>query len=663
MSEVGAGLTRARGAYPERGVDEERGLDRLVRDLLGQLKRLRGGRVARHRRIVELVEAHGSRFAGLSDEELGWQARSLRPELRAGGLTPARVAESFALVREVAGRRLEMRHFDVQLIGGWVLLNGMVAEMATGEGKTLTATLPACTLALAGVPVHVITVNDYLARRDAAWMAPVYEALGLSVGVVAQGMDLEQRRQAYRCDVTYCTNKELVFDYLRDRLDLGRRPGPIRSRLERLGGKAGRVERLRLRGLYFAIVDEADSVLIDEARTPLIISGPGDNSFEAEVYRQALELSEGLESGRDYYVDFANRTVELREAAGERLETLAEPLHGFWTGKRRREELVRLALTARHLFHRDKHYVVRDGKVQIVDEYTGRIMPDRSWEYGLHQLIETKEQCDVTTQTEVLGRISYQKFFRRYLALSGMTGTAREAAGELWSVYRLEVAAVPTNKPMRLRGLRTRIFRTADEKWAAIVARIGELHDRGRPVLVGTRTVAASEHLAELLAAAGLESRVLNALQDRHEAEIVAAAGRRGQITVATNMAGRGTDIKLESGIAELGGLHVIATELHDAGRIDRQLFGRCGRQGDPGSFEAFASLQDELLRAYPRRVLGLLPRRWVGTGNPAGRLLARLLFRRAQRAAERSHFAMRRDLLKLDDSLERALAFAGRGE
>lgn len=651
------------GFYPERRAPDESALERMVVSALGHVWRIHRSRFSRFQAVVPAVERAAGAYSAMNDQELSWQARGLRLELRASGLGIEGVGKVFALVRELSSRRLRMRHFDVQLIGGWVLLQGMVAEMNAGEGKTLTATLPAAAMALAGVPVHIVTVNDYLAQRDAAWMGPLYEALGLTVGTVAQGAGLDERRRAYRCDITYCTNKEIVFDYLRDRLEIGRRPGEIQAHLDRVYGDAGRLRRVRLRGLFYGLVDEADSVLIDEARTPLIIAGQGDNPYETAVYRQALELSEQLGEGDEYKVDFARRVVDLEEAGKQRLEALCRPLGGFWTGRLRSEELIRKALTARLLFHKDRHYVVKGGKVQIVDEYTGRIMESRSWEGGLHQLIEVKEGCDVTVQNETLGRISYQRFFRRYLALAGMTGTAREATRELWSVYRLQVVSVPTNRPIQRRGLPMRVFRTAEEKWDAVVARIAETHSRGRPVLVGTRTVADSERLSRLLAEAGLECRVLNALQDEYEASIVAQAGRLGQITVATNMAGRGTDIKLTPEVQELGGLHVIATERHDAGRIDRQLFGRCGRQGDPGTYEAFVSLEDEILKAHPTKGAGLLGPRGFGPDSAAGKWLGRILFGRAQRAAETSHFLMRRDLLKIDESLDSSLAFSGRGE
>ncbi len=663
MSSVAQARRNVHGLYPEKTGPEETGLDRAMVTALGHLGRLGSTRLSRFRRIVQQAHRHRAEFESLSEEELAWQVPAVRTALRSEGFTPEVAGRAFALIREVAGQQLGERHYDVQLMGGWVLLNGMVAEMATGEGKTLTATLPACTAALAGIPVHIITVNDYLAQRDAEWMGPIYRAMGLKVGAITHDMTPDQRRHAYRCDVTYCTNKELVFDYLRDRLELGRMPGHIRMRLEKMYKHGARVQRLRLRGLCFGIVDEADSVLIDEARTPLIISGPGDNTYEADLYREALEISKELVSGEDFSIDFPKRTVELTEHGRERLDRIGGEHGGFWSGRQRREDLVRKALTARHLFHRNKHYVVKSGEVRIVDEYTGRVMPGRSWEGGLHQLIEAKEDCHVTARTEVLARISYQRFFRRYLALAGMTGTASEASRELWSVYRLQVVAVPTEKPMIRKGLPQRLYRTADQKWDAVVKRIAELHAEGRPVLVGTRTVKDSEHLSQLLAEAGLNASVLNALQDRQEALIISCAGDPGQITVATNMAGRGTDIKITPEVAAKGGLAVIATERHDAGRIDRQLFGRCGRQGDPGTYEVFVSLEDELLESNPARIFGILPPSWADPERPLGNWLGKALFRSTQKAAERQNSYVRKTLLRVDDSLDKALAFTGVGE
>jgi preprotein translocase subunit SecA len=421
---------------------------------------------------------------------------------------------------------------------------------------------------------------------------------------------------------------------------------------------------LLLRGLHYAIVDEADSVLIDEAKTPLIISGAaGADSSEQETYRAALTLARDLELNRDFVIEGRERIIRLLPAGLGCLASRAEALGGVWIRRQWREELARQALSALHLFLKDKQYLVKDGKVQIIDEYTGRVMPDRSWEHGLHQMIEAKESCSASQRVDPLARISYQRFFRRYARLAGMTGTAHEVAGELWSVYRLATVTVPTNRPLKRQGLPTRVYRSADGKWKAIVRRIQEQQNAGRPVLVGTRSVAASEHLSQLLTARGLEHQVLNARQDRQEAEVIAGAGERCRITVATNMAGRGTDIRLPQSTRNVGGLHVIATELHEARRIDRQLFGRCGRQGDPGSYEAIISLEDELVRIYAHRwwqkLTALLPRSGDGANDWARAATLAL----AQRAAERLHYRMRRQLLKSDEQLVAALAFSGRSE
>lgn len=653
----------ARGFYPERRLHRESKLNNLAINTVGTITRLLTARSKRFQSIVDRVNAVGITLGDMREEELIDQVEKVKNNLKANGFKFDIVAQTFALIREFAGRRIGMRHFDVQLAGGWVLLNGMVAEMETGEGKTLVATLPACTAALAGIPVHIITVNDYLARRDAEWMRPIYDAFGLRVGVVTHGISIEDRRSSYRCDITYCTNKEIVFDYLKDRLLLGQQPGHIQMSLEKLYSDDARLNQLILRGLSFAIVDEADSILIDEARTPLIISGPVDNTNEKLVYQQVLELTNKLNVDEDYTLDVAKRTLELTEQGKLHLKELVQPLGGLWMAKKQREGLVRQALTAKHLFTRDREYIVKDNKVQIVDEYTGRVMADRSWEQGLHQLIEAKEGCNITIQNETLARISYQRFFRRYHHLAGMTGTAREVANELWSVYRVKVVTIPTNKPLVRLARPYRIYRKSEEKWSKVVEGIAQLHKQGRPVLIGTRSVETSEHLSKLLTEAGLPHHVLNARQDKEEAEIIAQAGQKAQITVATNMAGRGTDIALGSGVKELGGLHVIATELHDAKRIDRQLFGRSGRQGDPGSFEAIVSLEDNLFAGYLDRTLGRTTGRWIITDSVFGRWIRKIFAIYVQRSIQRRHFHIRRDLLKFDESLESAIAFSGRGE
>ena len=640
--------------YPERAESREGRLDRLV----SAARYFTGGAGTGRKQLARIVAATDAAAAGLealSDAQLAERAAELRPRLRRAGFRDlALAAESFALVREAAARTIGQRHFDVQLIGGWAMLNGMLAEMETGEGKTITATLTAATAAVAGRSVHVVTVNDYLAERDAGTMGPVFRALGLSVGCVKQGMDPESRRAAYRSDVTYCSNKEIAFDYLRDRMVLGGKPRAIAMKMDALSG-AGAGQRLLLRGLQFAIVDEADSVLVDEARTPLILSTEAKQTQEETLHEQALGLARQL--GEDDYA-IRDNGVEINDAGLDRLEELCEPLSGVWHGPRRREQLVRQALSALHIFQRDKHYLVRDGKVVIIDENTGRLMPDRSWEQGLHQLIELKEGCEVTGRRETLARISYQRFFRRYVHLAGMTGTASEVAGELWAVYRLRVATIPTNKPARRVRHPDRIYGRTDLKWQAVVGSIRAQRAAGRPVLVGTRSVAASEALARELEAARIPFRLLNARQDREEAEIVARAGDPACVTVATNMAGRGTDIKLAPGIAEAGGLHVITTELNDSARIDRQLFGRCGRQGDPGSCEAILAIEEDLVASF----MPLAAERLRHLDSPP-LALGRAVFAAAQWRAERAHSRARRDLLDLDDYLGDVLAFSGVGE
>ena len=643
-----AAVFDARG-YPERDDTPAGKLEKLLTELRYLTGSVESGKRTLSK-IISAVDGHAASIASIPDKELGVRAAALRPQLRRRGFDDLElVAQAFALVREASARTTGLRHFDVQLIGGWAMLRGMIAEMDTGEGKTLTATLTAATAALAGRAVHVVTVNDYLAERDAAWMGPVYRLLGLTVGCVKQGQQPPERRAAYLCDVTYCSNKEVAFDYLRDRLVLGGKPQPLALRLGMLGG-AGAGGKLLLRGLQFAIVDEADSVLVDEARTPLILSSGSGRTQVERLHRDALEIARSLAES-DYKL--GEEGIEITDAGHETLERVGGELGGIWKGPRRREQLVRQALTALHVFERDKHYLVREGKVQIIDEYTGRLMPDRSWERGLHQLIEIKEGVEVTAERETLARISYQRFFRRYLHLCGMTGTAAEIAGELRAVYRLRVARVPTNRPSRRARRPFRYFGPAADKWQAVVEAIASRTARGQPVLVGTRSVGASEHLAKMLKERNIPFRLLNARQDRDEAEIVARAGERGCVTVATNMAGRGTDIKLAPGVPDLGGLHVVATELHDAARIDRQLYGRCGRQGDPGTYEAIVALEDDLVKTYaPLAHRKELPG-W----------LAAAVFRLAQWRAERSHSRARRDLLDLDDYLGNILAFSGRGE
>ena len=657
------------GPYAERVEPEQSRIDRFISEgyaALGARLKRKGG--AQLRRVADAVDAAAFEFAATTDAGLLAAAGRLRAELTRHGFERSIVVRAFALIRETSARRLGLRHHRSQIMGGWAMLNGGLAEMETGEGKTITALLPAVTAALAGNFVHVITVNKYLAERDAEQTRPVYEALGLTVGLVRREQSTEERIAAYGCDVAFCTNSDLVFDYLRDRMALGHRRGRARVLVNGLLDGKGRAERsLLLRGLHFVIIDEADSVLIDEAKTPLILSG-GDDKPDVERYQLALGFAGELADLVDFSVDESRNSVHLTPRGRQRLAEMvskASAADFLWQSRRARHELVEQALSALHLFQLDKHYIVADSKVQIVDEYTGRVMPDRSWERGLHQMIEAKEGCEISGQRRTQARITYQRFFRRYLRLSGMSGTVGESTGEFWAVYDLKVVRIPTHRPLRRRHLGTRLSATDAEKWKLVIERAQEMRRVGRPVLIGTRSVAASEQVSRLLSEAGLSHEVLNARQDKQEADIVAAAGQAGRITVATNMAGRGTDIKLDTEVIEAGGLHVILTEFHESARIDRQLFGRCARQGNPGTTEAIVSLQDELfLRFVAPRLQRLAG--WMAANFRSGRmprLLGGLLRWIGQRNAERLHSKTRRETVEQDKRFDRSLAFAGKSE
>jgi len=646
------------GRYPERDHKARNAFDRLLHGGLGLIRRSSINPVKQGERFVAQVNAASKALEHLSDRRFREQVLELRRRLSVAGLEEQVTVEGFALVREAAARTLGQRHYDTQILGGWVLLKGMLAEMETGEGKTLTATLAAATAALSGTPVHVITANDYLARRDAELMSPVYKLLGLTVGAVTdKQQDAAVRQAAYACDITYCTPKQIAFDYLRDRVSLGSRRSSLDLQVRDLLAPDHKAAPLLLRGLCFAIVDEADSVLIDDAKTPLILSRTLNDPISMDTYLKALELAGELDEGRHYRLNSQYHDAELTVAGKTRVWALTSGLPAPWDWLREAEALVRQALRARYCFHRDRDYLVRDGKVQIIDANTGRVMPDHAWELGLHQMIEASEGCEVTEERQPIARITFQRFFRRYLHLSGMTGTAKEVSGELWSVYGLEVVKVPTFRPVRRTVVAGCTYPTADRKWQAIAQRVCEIRETGRPVLVGTASVADSETLSAVLTAAGIEHTVLNARQDKTEAETIARAGRPGAVTVATNMAGRGTDIGLATGVAERGGLHVIAADRNEARRIDRQLFGRCARQGDPGSYEVILSLQDSLLKKYFPGTLTQLMCAFARLGIP---IPSGILMRIAQHFAEHHHERLRRNLLRTDEKLEETLAFTG---
>jgi len=636
------------------------GLDAAWDIAAGVVQHLRPRRRNLLRRSQDVL-ALQKQYAQMTDAALRESAAEMREPFRRGRDSGCDLVRAFALVREVAARQVGDRPFPVQLAGALGLEAGCVVEMATGEGKTLTATMPAAVAGWRGRGCHIVTVNDYLARRDAEWMGGIYRFCGLSVAYIQQGMDSADRKAAYQADVTYCTNKEVTADFLRDRLSLGRLAGLPAALLAKIAeGVGSGTDRLVQRGLQCAIVDEADSVLVDEAVTPLIISGAAPNPEQVEAFRHAAELAGLLQPQSDYRTNERYREVDLTDAGKGRLEELASHLGGVFAGWRRREELVTQALTAREFYHRDKQYVIDDGKVVIVDEFTGRLMPDREWRDGLHQAVAAKEELEVDPPKDTYARISFQRFFRLYKKLAGMTGTAAEGWREFWQIYHMPVVIIPTNKPCIRQVLADRIFTTEQAKWAAIVEEISAVHQTGRPLLVGTRSVRASEHLSSLLASRGLDHQVLNAVRHAEEAQIVAGAGQAGRITVATNMAGRGTDIKLGRGVAELGGLHVMATERHEAGRIDRQLFGRSARQGDPGSAQAMVSLEDELVRRQAPTMSAWLRRRHGQGGHEIASSLAASVFDMAQRRAERLALRQRKAVLQTDNWLDEYLGFAG---
>jgi len=611
---------------------------------------------------AEKITSLEKRFSRMTDAKLRETLAELRQVFRRRRDEPSDLEQAFAAIREVAFRQIGERPFLVQVAGALAIETGCVAEMATGEGKTLAATLPATVAGWRGQGCHIITVNDYLARRDAEWMGKIYRFCGLRVAYVEQQMPPQQRKEAYLADITYCTNKEVSADFLRDRLALGRLKGLGSALLGSICGTGRSVlGRVVQRGLNFAIVDEADSILVDEAVTPLIISGPAPNPEQRESFHQAARIAQNLTVNKDYRINRRYKEVELTAAGKARLAEMAEPLGGIWAGTHRREEMVIMALTAKELYLQGKQYVIDDGKVVIVDDFTGRLMPDRHWRDGLHQAVEAKEGLEVTPPKDTYARVSFQRFFRMYRKLAGMTGTAKEAAAEFWQIYHLPVVVIPTNRPCIRKYLPDIVFATEAAKWKEIVSQIKAVHALGRPILIGTRSVRASEHLSELLTAENLDHQVLNAVRHREEAQIVAAAGQPGKITVATNMAGRGTDIKLGRGVAKAGGLHVIAAERNESARIDRQLFGRCARQGDPGSAQAIVCLEDEFVSRYAKGLVAYLKRRHPNGDQDISSSLTSSAFGLAQFRAERLALQRRKAVMKADHWLDENLSFAGK--
>ncbi|VAW55813.1 Protein translocase subunit SecA [hydrothermal vent metagenome] len=626
---------------------------------------------AQHKEIKTMLKSvhnYHEMLETISELDLDNAIIEIKKELHKRGLKKDLICQAFAIIKEVTKRELNMSHYDCQLQGGWIMMQGMIAEMNTGEGKTLTATLPVGCGAMANMPVHVVTVNDYLVQRDAELMRPVYKRLGLTLGYIISDMTEQERKQAYRCDITYCTSQQLVFDFLRDRILLKQFNTDLDFKLSSLYSSTPISEKLLLRGLSFAVVDEADGIFIDESRTPLILSSKAENTQQEDLHREAIWLARQLDNDLYYLLEAKLKQVTLTEQGEHYLKELTADMQSLWRGERRSKILVEQALSALHCYEKDINYFVDDGKVQIIDENTGRSMPDRTWGAGLHQMIEEKEGCDQTEQNQTIARISYQHFFSRYLKLSGMTGTAYEVANELWRVYGLSVSPVPTHKPPRRRYDKTYIYYTQEEKWQAVVDDAIAHQILNRPVLIGTRTVKDSEYISELLNNKHYKHQVLNARHYKQEAEIVASAGQAGRITVATNMAGRGTDIKLDTAAEAAGGLHVICCEKNDSRRIDRQLFGRSARQGDPGSYKVICSLEDDAVMKYFGKISLILLNHQIKRELPEGmtvrpQWLASLLIKLSQRIIERYHRKIRQSMIKVDEKRESMLAFTGEAD
>jgi len=584
--------------------------------------------------LLEEVNDLEPAMLALSDAELRAKTPHFKEKLAAGASLDSLLPEAFAVVREVARRVLLLRPFDVQVIGGIVLHEGKIAEMKTGEGKTLAATMPMYLNALTGKGAHLVTVNDYLARRDASWMGPIYTFLGLSVGVIVHGMDDAERRKAYLADITYGTNNEFGFDYLRDNMKFT-------------------LEEYVQRDFHYAIVDEVDSILIDEARTPLIISGPSDES--TDKYARINQVIPRLRRDVDYTVEEKSRTVVLTEEGVARVENVLKVQNLYEPRNIEIVHHVNQALRAHTLFKRDVDYMVKDGEVIIVDEFTGRLMPGRRYSDGLHQALEAKEKVKIERENQTLASITFQNYFRMYEKLAGMTGTADTEAEEFKKIYGLEVVVVPTNMPMVRTDWTDVVYKTEAEKFNAVIEEIKEMHRNGRPVLVGTISIEKSEHLSKILARSGVKHHVLNAKQHDREAEIVAQAGQKSMVTISTNMAGRGTDIKLGDGVAELGGLHILGTERHESRRIDNQLRGRSGRQGDMGSSRFYLSLEDDLMRIFGgERISSLMDRIGIEENQPIEHRMISKAIENSQKRVEGQNFEIRKHLLEYDDVMNR---------
>lgn len=602
--------------------------------LFGFVQRLLGNNSAKEikkmRYIVDQINDMEQDFVTLSDANLVAKTDEFRRRLKKGETLDDILPEAFAVVREASKRVLGMRHFDVQIIGGITLHRGNIAEMRTGEGKTLVATLPVYLNALTGKGVHVVTVNDYLARRDSEWMGKLYKFLGLSVGLIVANLDYHERRMAYACDITYGTNNEFGFDYLRDNM-------------------VSEASQMVQRPLNYAIVDEVDSILIDEARTPLIISGPGERS--TDNYYKLAKVVPHLVRDEDFTIDEKQKTIAPTEAGIAKVEKMLGVDNLYDAENIELNHLLGASLRAYNMMHRDTDYVVKDGEVVIVDEFTGRLMFGRRYSDGLHQAIEAKEGLKVERESQTLASITFQNYFRMYNKLSGMTGTAKTEEKEFINIYGLEVYEIPPNRELKRVDLPDLVFRTKKGKYNAVIRDAVERHKKGQPILIGTTSIAQSEELSSFLTKVGVPHNVLNAKHHEKEAEIVANAGQLGMVTIATNMAGRGTDITLGEGVPELGGLAILGTERHESRRIDNQLRGRAGRQGDPGSSQFFLSMEDDLMRIFGADMItGVLDRLGMDEDEPIESKMVTRSIEKAQKKVEDHNFNIRKYILEYDD-------------
>ena len=602
--------------------------------MLGFIEKLLGNKnakeIKRIRSIVDEINGLEPSMLSLSDISLRGKTEEFKARLAEGETLDDILPEAFAVVREASKRVLGMRHFDVQMIGGIVLHRGNIAEMRTGEGKTLVATLPVYLNALSGKGVHVVTVNDYLAKRDSEWMGRLYNFLGLSTGLIVAGLDYDQRKQSYGADITYGTYNEFGFDYLRDNMVV-------------------HADQMVQRPLNYAIVDEVDSILIDEARTPLIISGPGERSTER--YYELAKVVPHLVKDEDYTIDEKQKTIAPTEEGIAKVEKMLHIENLYDSSNLELNHLLSASLRAYAMMERDKDYVVKDGEVVIVDEFTGRLMFGRRYSDGLHQAIEAKEGLRVERESQTLASITFQNYFRMYEKLSGMTGTAKTEEQEFNNIYGLEVYEIPPNKVLARIDMPDLIFKTKAAKYRAVVRDVVARHKTGQPILVGTTSITQSEMLSDMLTKAGIPHNVLNAKHHEQEAEIVANAGQHGMVTIATNMAGRGTDISLGEGVAELGGLHILGTERHESRRIDNQLRGRSGRQGDNGSSQFFLSLEDDLMRIFGAdNIAGMMDKLGMEEDEPIEHSLITKSIERAQKKVENHNFNIRKYILEYDD-------------